>query len=94
MKKLATAALAVALLSGCAQQTFVVTDNQGALEDEQMQSFFVSGIGQSKTINAAQICGGADRIAKVESQQTFLDGVLGMVTFGIYTPRDSRVFCK
>ncbi|USH04136.1 Bor family protein [Grimontia kaedaensis] len=94
MKKELLVLSLVLVMSGCAQQTFVVNGNDGTLEDEQMQSFFVSGIGQKKTVDAASVCGGAENVAKVEVQQTFLDGVLGFVTFGIYTPRDARVFCK
>jgi len=26
-------------------------------------------------------------------QQTFVNGLLGVVTFGIYTPREARVYC-
>ncbi|MCC4796630.1 Bor family protein [Enterovibrio norvegicus] len=94
MKKTAVLVVGALMLSGCAQQTFVVNDKQGNLEEEAMQSFFVSGIGQKKTIDAASICGGAENVAKVEVQQTFLDGFLGVVTFGIYTPRDARVYCR
>ena len=56
-------------------------------------SFFVSGIGQSKQIDAAQVCGGADKVVRTEVQQTFVNGLLGFVTFGIYTPREARVYC-
>ena len=33
--------------------------------------FFVSGIGQKKTVDAAKICGGAENVVKTETQQTF-----------------------
>ena len=46
--------------------------------------FFVSGIGE-KTVNAAKICGGAENV-KAETQQTFVNGLLGFITLGIYTP--------
>lgn len=58
------------------------------------QPFFVSGIGQHKTVDAAKLCGGADNVAKVEVQQTFVNGLLSVVTFGVYTPRQACVFCK
>ena len=31
--------------------------------------FFVSGIGQKKTVDAAKICGGAENVVKTETQQ-------------------------
>ena len=34
--------------------------------------FFVSGIGQKKTVDAAKICGGAENVVKTETQQTFV----------------------
>ncbi len=61
---------------------------------EQSQSFFVYGIGQQKVIDAAEVCGGMENVAKVEVQQTFVNGLLSTVTFGIYTPREARVYCK
>ncbi|MFK3703609.1 Bor protein [Raoultella sp. BIGb0138] len=94
MKKLMMVILAATAISGCAQQTFSV--NQGiAVAPQQVTThhFFVSGIGQSKQIDAAQVCGGADKVVRTEVQQTFVDGLLGFVTLGIYTPRDARVYC-
>ena len=53
--------------------------------------FFVSGIGQKKTVDAAKICGGAENVVKTETQQTFVNGLLGFITLGIYTPLEARV---
>ena len=44
--------------------------------------FFVSGIGQKKTVDAAKICGGAENVVKTETQQTFVNGLLGFITLG------------
>ena len=43
--------------------------------------FFVSGIGQKKTVDAAKICGGAENVVKTETQQTFVNGLLGFIYF-------------
>ena len=56
--------------------------------------FFVSGIGQKKTVDAAKICGGAENVVKTETQQTFVNGLLGFITLGIYTPLEARVYCS
>ena len=56
--------------------------------------FFVSGIGQKKTVDAAKICGGAENVVKTETQQTFVNGLLGFITLGIYTPPEARVYCS
>ena len=41
---------------------------------------------QKKTVDAAKICGGAENVVKTETQQTFVNGLLGFITLGIYTP--------
>ena len=47
--------------------------------------FFVSGIGQKKTVDAAKICGGAENVVKTETQQTFVNGLLGFITGHLYS---------
>ena len=87
-------ALVAAALSGCAQQTFKI--NNGVAEkptQETKQAFFVNGIGQSETIDAAQVCGGADKVIRTEVQESGTDVLLRIVTLGIYTPREARVYC-
>ena len=65
MKKmlLATAGL---LITGCAQQTFTVQNKPAAVAPKETitHHFFVSGIGQKKTVDAAKICGGAEMLLK------------------------------
>ena len=97
MKKILLATvIAATVMTGCARQTFIMSPvaQTKTAELNKSQPFFVSGIGQHKTVDAAKICGGANKVAKVEVQQTFVNGLLGAVTFGVYTPREARVFCK
>ena len=42
-----------------------------------------------KTVDAAKICGGAENVVKTETQQTFVNGLLGFITLGIYTPLEA-----
>lgn len=81
-----SAALAM-LITGCAQQTFTVGNKPTAVTPKETitHHFFVSGIGQEKTVDAAKICGGAENVVKTETQQTFVNGLLGFITLGIYT---------
>ena len=46
---------------------------------------------EEKTVDAAKICGGAENVVKTETQQTFVNGLLGFITLGIYTPLEARV---
>ena len=48
-------------------------------------------MGRKKTVDAAKICGGAENVVKTETQQTFVNGLLGFITLGIYTPLEARV---
>ena len=47
-----------------------------------------------KTVDAAKICGGAENVVKTETQQTFVNGLLGFINAGIYTPLEARVYCS
>ena len=82
------------LITGCAQQTFTVQNKPAAVAPKETitHHFFVSGIGQKKTVDAAKICGGAENVVKTETQQTFVNGLLGFITLGIYAPAGS-VLC-
>ena len=82
------------LITGCAQQTFTVQNKPAAVAPKETitHHFFVSGIGQKKTVDAAKICGGAENVVKTETQQTFVNGLLGFITLGIYTPLEARVY--
>ena len=80
------------LITGCAQQTFTVQNKPAAVAPEisPIISSFL-GIGQKKTVDAAKICGGAENIVKTETRQTFVNGLLGFITLGIYTPLEARM---
>ncbi|MDI9408484.1 MAG: Bor family protein [Candidatus Pacebacteria bacterium] len=94
MKSLIAASLvSVVLLSGCAAQKFNIngTANTGEVRNS---TFFISGIGQTDTIDAASMCQGAAKVQSVQAQQSFLNILLGAVTFGIYTPRSYKVTCS
>ena len=87
MKKMLLATALALLITGCAQQTFTVQNKPAVAPKETItHHFFVSGIGQKKTVDAAKICGGAENVVKTETQQTFVNGLLGFITLGIYTP--------
>ncbi len=78
-KMLLATALARMLITGCAQQTFTVQNKPAAVAPKETitHHFFVSGIGQKKTVDAAKICGG-ENVVKTETQQTFVNGLLGV----------------
>jgi hypothetical protein len=95
-KSVFIALLASVFLLGCANQRFNIAGDvsTAALKTEDSQAFFVDGIGQKTTVDAAQVCGGAAKVAGVAVEQTGLEVLLRVVTFGIYTPHTARVYCK
>ena len=82
-----TATALALLITGCAQQDVYCSKQTGSSSTKAetiTHHFFVSGIGQKKTVDAAKICGGAENVVKTETQQTFVNGLLGFITLGIY----------
>ena len=95
MKKFNITFLFVILFaSSCATQQFVVSEGSSAERQNKFDHFFVGGIGQEAVTNAAELCGGADRVARVERSSTFLNWIGSFLSWGIYTPHQSRVYCK
>ena len=83
------------LITGCAQQTFTVQNKPAAVAPKKTITHLISsfpGIRQKKTVDAAKICGGAENVVKTETQQTFVNGLLGFITLGIYA-RWSALCC-
>ena len=83
------------IATGCAQQTFTVQNKLAAVAPKETitHHFFVSGIGQKKTVDAANF-GKRRNVVKTETQQTFVNGLLSFITLGIYTPLEARVYCS
>lgn len=95
MKKLVFVSLLAILSSGCATQSYLLSNSGNNTPTyNKMQTFFVSGVGQEKKVNAAEVCGGPDKVFKVQTQITFLNGLLSNLTYGVYTPRQIIVYCK
>lgn len=94
MKKIILPLILVATLAACSTQTAYINGQTGKLAKEDMQTFFVSGLGQTQTIDAAAVCGSANKVVKVERTTSFLNGILGMFTSGIYTPYDAKIYCQ
>ena len=92
MKKMLLATALALLITGCAQQDVYCSNKPAAVAPKETitHHFFVSGIGQKKTTDAAKIIW-RRKCYKTETQQTFVNGLLGFITLGIYTPLEARV---
>ncbi len=52
---------------------------------------WIAGLVPPSTIETAEKC--PSGVAKVETQQTFLNGLVAVLTLGIYTPMEIKVTC-
>lgn len=86
--------LTVVLLSACSYQRFKFSESQPTSYPYETKSiFFVSGIGQTDNIDVKKICGSYE-VQAVETSYSFVDGVLGLFTYGLFTPKSYKVWCK
>ena len=93
MKKMLLATVLALLITGCASIMLTAQNKPAAVAPKETitHHFFVSGIGQKKTVDAAKICGGAENVVKTETQQTFVNGLLGFITSLVFILRWKRV---
>lgn len=89
---------------GCAKQVIDVNASQAftlgkrkIVSIRQMSlatSFSDIDVGLNGTIDAAAICHGAENIVRIETKQSWLDSLASGITYGIYTPREARIYCS
>jgi putative copper export protein len=95
MPRKARALLAASLiiLAGC----YHATIETGATPSTEVihQSFasaWIYGLVPPKTVSAEERC--RNGVAKVETQHSFVNQLVGFLTLGIYTPMDIKVTCS
>jgi uncharacterized lipoprotein YajG len=95
IKKIFFALIVCFSMAGCATQQFTAHDgSMGVERKNSLDNFFIGGIGQEVQVNAADLCEGSENIARVERQRTFLNGLIGILSSNIWTPLQSKVYCK
>lgn len=84
--------LAVVASTGCYRVT-VVTGAPAAAQvvDQQWQQSFVFGLVAPPVIDAAPTC--QQGVSSVMTERTFLNGLVGQLSFGIFTPMRAQVTC-
>ena len=100
--KLHRSALAVVIVmavlgaSGCATVTITSSASEKLSTPptyEQRKPFFMAGLIRNHSIDVKAICG-ERLVVQMQTQDTFVDRLLAMVTLGVYTPRTARVWCS
>ncbi len=81
----------ITLFSSCYTYTFSV--GEGAKSNEtvtKMNPYFIFGLAPGNVSNPNEMAGNV-KDYEVKIQHTFVDGLLGAVTFGIFTPTHTTV---
>lgn len=95
MFKALTATLLISVLSACSTVT-INPENTAKLAVEptyqDSKPFYLWGLIGEHRVDTATICNGEEP-KQMQSQQTFTDGLLGVVTLGIYLPHTAKVWC-
>ena len=85
-------AAAVTLTAACYHVTVLTGLPEGpTVIDKPWQNSFVIGLVPPDSIDAKPQCNG--NVAKVETEQSFLNGLVAGLTWQIYTPIHVRVTC-
>jgi hypothetical protein len=95
------AAVLTALLfaGGCYSTTYVIKAvpvSPVKVEQEKVEqkvNFFWWGLAGTAEINVGQVCGGRSA-SRINTQHTFVNALLGVVTLGIYVPRTAFITCS
>ncbi len=84
--------VATLLLSGCYTISYRGRGSPSGVEQEQWNNYFLWGLAPgSNDIDLQKLCPGGP--ARWKSQQSFVQGLIGVVTLGIYIPRSVHVEC-
>lgn len=93
MSRLLPAISVVLLLSGCYHAQVVVSDSKPStvVLDKPWANAWVYGLVPPAEIDATEKC--ESGVSKVETRLSFLNQLVGALTFGIYTPMHVTVTC-
>ena len=83
--------VALATATGCYTVRFQSTMPPGGARYEEKGHFFLWGLVGEKEVDLKKLCPAGP--SRWQNQQTFVDGLVGFVTLGIYIPRTVTVEC-
>jgi hypothetical protein len=89
-------AVALSLSTGCMKTSIAVQPVPGTVNPKNATTkekahFFLWGLAGNGTINTAELC--PSGVHWIQTQASFVDSLLGGLTFGIYGPRTVAVKC-
>ena len=84
MKKMLLATALALLITGCSTDVYCSKQTGSGSTENHHHHFFVLELGRRKLSMQPKFVA-AQNIVKTETQQTFVNGLLGFITLGIYT---------
>ena len=79
------------MMSSCYSHKFVIGDGpKTGITATAKNNFFLYGLIPGKVSDPQKLAGGAKDF-EVTEVQTFVDGLLGVLTLGIYTPSTTKI---
>jgi hypothetical protein len=91
LKLVAGAMICMFTMTSCFTYTTIVGEGaKGTTEVKQWNTYFLFGLIPANTADAKAMAGGA-KDYNVKTQQTFVNGLLYGITFGIYAPTTTFV---
>lgn len=96
IKKTGFVACLLALSAGCSTVTIQPEESQKlatAPTFQETRNFYFWGLAGETRVNVKEVCGDST-VSQMQSQQTFENGFLGVITLGIYAPHSVRVWCE
>src|SRR3954471_22711768 len=92
MRRISLVLLAALVCGGCYHVTVVTGAPASATTiNKDWQNSFVYGLVPPAEISARETC--TQGVAKVETERSFLNGLVGAITYSIYTPLHATVTC-
>ena len=87
-----TAILGLAvIMTSCFSQSYTVgSGSQTGVTVKEKNHYVVYGLAAIKTSSPTEMAGGAKNYS-VNTQHSFVDGIINALTFGIYTPTTTKV---
>ena len=95
-QKLFGAMAMAVLMAGCATVTLTQQGKRKLSSHpnyQKQQTFFLWGLVGEQYIDVRNVCGAAG-VTQLQTQNTFVDGVLQFLTLGIYAPRTAKIWCN
>ena len=94
MKKMLLATALVSFITGvCSTDVYCSKQTGSSSTKGNHHPSFLLESGRRKLSMQPKICGGAENVVKTETQQTFVNGLFGFITLGIY-PAEARVLAQ